>query len=134
MGTLIDASILIAVERGQLAADQVFTTAEQRDKGAAIAAITASELLHGVHRLAGARRVRAEEFARRWLDALPVVPFGLEVAQVHAILGAQLASIGAPIGAHDLMIAATALHLDYRVATRDRRSFHRVAGLPVEYL
>ena len=133
MGTLIDASILIAVERGQLAAEQVFATAEKRDKGVAIAAITASELLHGVHRLAGARRVRAEEFARRWIDALPVIPFGLEVAHVHATLGAQLASVGTPIGAHDLMIAATALHLDYRVATRDRRSFHRVAGILVEY-
>ena len=133
MGTLIDASILIAVERGQLAADEVFTTPEELGEGVAIAAITASELLHGVHRLAGARRVRAEEFAGRWLDALPVIPFDLEIAHVHATLGAQLASTGTPIGAHDLMIAATALHLDYRVATRDRRSFHRVAGLPVEY-
>ncbi len=78
MGTLIDASILIAVERGQLAADEVFTTPEELGEGVAIAAITASELLHGVHRLAGARRVRAEEFARRWLDALPVIPFDLE--------------------------------------------------------
>lgn len=133
MGTLIDASVLIAAERGQLAADEVFTTPEELAEGVAIAAITASELLHGVHRLAGARRVRAEEFARRWLDALPVIPFDLEVARVHATLGAQLASTGTPIGAHDLMIAATALHLDYRVATRDRRSFHRIAGLPVEY-
>ena len=31
------------------------------------------------------------------------------------------------------MIAATALHFDYRVATRDRRSFRRIDGLPVEY-
>lgn len=66
----------------------------------------------------------------QWCSARPV---DLEVAQVHATLGAHLASTGTPIGAHDLMIAATALHLDYRVATRDRRSFHRIAGLPVEY-
>jgi len=30
-------------------------------------------------------------------------------------------------------VAATAVHLGYRVATRDRRSFHRVDGLAVEY-
>ena len=134
MGTLIDASVLIAVERGQLDLDQVFAAAERRDEAVAIAAITASELLHGVHQLEGARRVRAERFAQRWLAALPVIPFGLEVAQVHATLGAELAITGTRMGTHDLMIAATAVHLGYRVATRDARSFHRVDGLSVDYL
>lgn len=133
MGTLIDASVLIAVERGRLAPDAVLAAPERLDEAVAIAAVTASELLHGVHRVAGVRRVRAQAFVGRWLNALPVIPFDFEVARVHATLGAHLASVGTPIGAHDLMIAATALHLGYRVATRDRRSFHRVEGLPVEY-
>ena len=46
---------------------------------------------------------------------------------------AQLRSAATPIGAHDLVIAATAVHPGYRVATRDRRSFSRVDGLAVEY-
>ena len=115
MGTLLDASVLIAIEQGLLPVDRVFTTADQRQQPVAIAAITASEMLHGLHRLAGVRRVGAERFARRWLEELPVIPFGLEVARVYAILGVRLARAGTPIGPHDLMVAATAVHLGYRV-------------------
>ena len=134
MGTLIDASVLIAVERGQLDPDEIFGSAGRRDEAVAIAAVTASELLHGVHQLEGARHVRAERFARYWLSALPVIPVGPEVAHVYATLAAELAITGTRMGAHDLLIAATAVHLGYRVATRDPRSFHRVNGLPVDYL
>lgn len=133
MGTLIDASVLIAVEHGLLDEGRVLARPGQREGPLAIAAITAAEVLHGLDRVAGARRVAAEAFARTWLEVFPVVSFDLEVARVHATLGAQLSRAGTPIGAHDLMIAATALHLGYRVATRDRRSFHRVEGLEVEY-
>lgn len=133
MGTLIDASVLIAVEHGLPDRERVLASPGPRDEPIAIAAVTAAEVLHGLHRVAGARRVAAEAFARTWLGVLPVVSFDLEVARVHATLGAQLSRAGTPIGAHDLMIAATALHLRYRVATRDRRSFHRVEGLEVEY-
>ena len=125
--------MLIAVERGQLRADTV-AGAARPEEPVAIAAITASELLHGVHRLAGARRVRTERMLTRWLAELPVVPFDVEVARVHATLAAQHRRCGRPVGSHDLMIAATAVHLDYRVATRDRRSFARIDGLAVEYL
>lgn len=133
MGTLIDASVLIAVEHGLLDEDRVFANADRQNGPVAIAAITAAEMLHGLHRVTGSRRVVGERFARVWLESFPVMPFDLEVAKVHATIGAQLARTCTPLGAHDLMIAATALHLGYRVATRDRRSFHRVDGLTVEY-
>ncbi len=133
MGTLIDASVLIAVEHGLLDRERVLARPGPRDGPLAIAAITAAEVLHGLHRVDGARRVAAEAFARTWLEVFPVVSFDLEVARVHATLGAQLSRAGTPVGPHDLIIAATALHLGYRVATRDRRSFHRVEGLEVEY-
>ena len=128
----MDSSVLIAVERGHLGAD-VVAAADRHDEPTAIAAITASELLHGVHRLGGARRVRAERIVSEWLDLLPVMPFDVEVAKVHATLAAQHRRRGRPVGSHDLIIAATAVHLGYRVATRDRRSFARIDGLAVEY-
>ena len=134
MGTLVDASVLIAAERGRLDVEAAFAVRDRRDEPVAIAAITASELLHGVHHLTGVRRVRAQGWVDRWLDALPAIPFDLEVAQIHAAIGAELRRNGTPIGAHDLMIAATAVHLGYRVATCDRRSFSHVEGLAVEYL
>jgi predicted nucleic acid-binding protein len=37
------------------------------------------------------------------------------------------------VGAHDLIIAATAVALGFAVATRDRRSFPKISGLRVLY-
>jgi tRNA(fMet)-specific endonuclease VapC len=128
VGTLIDTSILIAVQRGQL--DPVRLRGENDDEPVAIAAITASELLHGVHRVTSAvARTRAERFVETVLASIPVIPFDLEVARVHARLDAELSVAGTPVGDADLMIAATAVALDYRIATRDRRSFPKIEGL-----
>jgi predicted nucleic acid-binding protein len=129
MGILIDSSVLIAVERGQLRLEALLDRHGGED--VAIAAITASELLHGVHRLKGARRARSEALVERLLGLLPVIDFDLAVARVHATLGAELGAKGTPVGAHDLMIAATAVLLDNAVATRDLRSFPRIKGLNV---
>jgi tRNA(fMet)-specific endonuclease VapC len=130
VGTLIDTSVIVAAERGQL--DPAQLAGEDGDEPVAISAITASELLHGVHRLRGAvARTRAERFVERMLDAVPVVPFDLEVARVHAQLDAELSATGAAVADADLMIAATAIWLDYRIATRDLRSFPRIKGLNV---
>lgn len=128
MGTLIDTSAIIAAERGLL--DLAAVRAEE-DDDVAVSAITAAELLHGVERLRGARRARAERFVGALLDAIPVVDFDLAIARVHAVLSADLAERGTPVGAHDLIIAATAVALDYGVATRDRKSFPRIEGLRV---
>jgi tRNA(fMet)-specific endonuclease VapC len=50
MGTLIDSSVLIAWERERL--DLESHLADYAEENFAISAITASELLHGVHRAA----------------------------------------------------------------------------------
>ena len=133
MGTLIDSSVLIAADRGRLELDAMVAGSSGPDDALGIAAITASEVLHGVHRLTGVRQVQSREFVRRWLAILPVIPFDLQVAQVHATLAAELGQKGLPVGAHDLIIAATAVRLGYGVVTRDRRSFERIDGLTVRY-
>jgi predicted nucleic acid-binding protein len=130
VGTLIDTSVIIAIERGHV--DPTLLREVDEDEPIAIAAITASELLHGVHRLIGAvARTRAEQFVEHLLDAIPVVPFDLDVARVHARLDAELSAKGTAAGDADLMIAATAVWLDYRIATRDLRSFPKIEGLEV---
>ena len=130
MGTLIDTSVLIALERGQIDLSRI---PGEDDEPVAIAAITASELLHGVHRLRGAvARTRASRFVERLLEAIPVIPFDLEIARVHARIDAELSAAGTAVGDADLSIAATAVWLDYRIATRDLRSFPRIQGLDVE--
>jgi predicted nucleic acid-binding protein len=53
------------------------------------------------------------------------------VARTHARLSAELAAKGSPVGAHDLLTAATALAVGYDVATRDERNFPKIPGLRV---
>ena len=131
MGVLIDSSVLIAAERDDLDLETVL--GRSGDDPLGVAAITVAEVLYGVHRLGGLRRLRAKQLADRWLAVLPIVAFDVETAAIHATLAVDLGRQGLPMGAHDLMIAATAVRLGYAVATRDRRSFARIEGLDVEY-
>jgi predicted nucleic acid-binding protein len=130
LAALIDSSVLIAAERGDLDLDRFLKQHGQIDL--AIAAISASELLHGVHRLRqSARKIRTEAWVEGILSALPVLTFDLACARAHARLGAQLARRGSTIGAHDLIIAASALAWGYSVITKDQRSFSRIPDLDV---
>ncbi len=130
MGFLIDTSVLIAAERGRFSlADLAAALGEEPQ---ALAAITASELLHGVHRAKDPaireRRLRFVEF----IHALfPIVPFDLDAARVHAALWARLEEQGQVIGAHDLLIAATARMLDYGVITLNQDEFQRIPDLTI---
>ena len=126
MATLIDTSVLIAVERGQIDLNALMTPNDE----IAIAAITASELLHGVHRASTARLSAVREaFVEGLLARVPVLSFDLLTARLHARIWAELASEGIVVGAHDLLIAATALVSGAPLATRDTRSFPRIPGL-----
>lgn len=129
MGKVIDSSVLIAAERGQL--DLGRALEDHRSETFSVSAITASELLHGVHRRSR-QRATTEAFVERLLRHLPVLPFDLVSARVHARLWADLLARGQMVGAHDLLIAATALARDQAVVTRDERSFPRIPGLRVE--
>lgn len=130
MGALIDASVLIAAERGALDWDRVLST--HAAEAVALSAITASEILHGVHRASGDRqRAFREAFVERLLVLLTVVPFDAVCARVHARLWATLAAQGTTVGERDLLIAATAMAMGFAVATRDVRSFPRIPGLTV---
>jgi tRNA(fMet)-specific endonuclease VapC len=96
----------------------------------AISAITASELLHGVHRAGDPRRqARRAQFVEAILARLPVVEFGLEAARTHAQLWAEPVTRGRAVGAHDLLIGATAIAMDFQVATANARDFGRIPGL-----
>ncbi|MGH7844324.1 MAG: type II toxin-antitoxin system VapC family toxin [Candidatus Binatia bacterium] len=128
MGTLIDSSVLIAGERQQI--DLEALLAEHAEEEFAVSSITASELLHGVHRAkTPAQRSQREAFVEGLLAQLPVFAFDLVTARIHARLAAELAAKRLPVGPHDLIIAATAMTRGYRVASRDERSFPKIPGL-----
>jgi tRNA(fMet)-specific endonuclease VapC len=133
MATLIDSSVLIAAERGHLSFDEISTRYAEED--VAISAVTASELLHGLHRArTAAQRHRRQAFVEGLIAQLPVIAFDLTVARLHASLWADLARRGIVVGERDLMIGATAIAKDYDIVTRDERSFPKIPGLKVKRL
>lgn len=140
MGTLLDTTVFIDLERAvrRLPPATAMAAVSERleeqlgpDEEVAIAAITASELLHGVHRATPEHRARREAFVEAVLGAFPPVPFGLLAARAHARIRAELAATGQDVGAHDRLVAATAITAGWRVATANTRHFDRIDGLDI---
>ena len=140
MGTLVDTTVFIQLEKELRKAPPARALAEianrlARELGGeeevAIAAITASELLHGVHRADLAHLPRRAAFVEATLRAFPVIAFDLLCARAHAQLWAHLARSGADVGAHDRLVAATAIAMGWRVATANVRHYQHITGLDV---
>ena len=128
MGLILDTSVLIAAERQQFDLARFF--GEHADEPFFIAAITVSELLHGVERAPlGLRRDRRDKFVEAMLGEMDVIDFDSAVARRHAAVWADLEKAGRRIGAYDLLIAATALHYDHSLATLNTAEFRQVHGL-----
>jgi tRNA(fMet)-specific endonuclease VapC len=127
MALLIDTSVLIDAERRDRS-----LSSNLGEEDRAISVITASELLHGVHRARdGKARTRRAAFVEGLLSAVEALPITMAVARIHAEVWSALRDDGDLIGAHDLWIAATALSQGMAVATANVRDFERVPGLNV---
>ncbi len=136
MALLIDTTAFILLERRGLDLAALPLAARlPSDESVNIATITASELLVGVHRAAtAAQRTRREAYVESILENVPTLPFDLRAARVHARLVSLLMGEGSRIGAHDLLIAATALTNGCAVLTANIRDFSRVPGLDIRPL
>jgi len=127
MAVLIDTTVLVHAERRGQSLDEAIG-----DEDRAISVITASELLHGVHRAqTGSVRARRSAFVEHVISAIEPLPITTSIARAHAEIWAELERDGNLIGAHDLWIAATALSHGMDVATANARDFGRVPGLNV---
>lgn len=128
MGVILDSSVLIGAERGAINLPALLRALG--DQPVAIAAVTASELLHGCHRAPDAGiRMRRFAFVEALLELIPVVPFGLSEARLHAEVWAELSQRATVIGAHELQIGATAMARADTLATLNHRDFSRIPGL-----
>ena len=132
MGLVIDTSALVALERA--ATEWLKALPEEP---AAIPVIVYAELLVGVkmadtRKRAVARRATIEAL----VENVPLVDFGRTAAERWADLYADLSRRGQLIPANDLIVAATALELEYGVLVgpADEAHFRRVPNLRVVLL
>jgi tRNA(fMet)-specific endonuclease VapC len=101
---ILDTGVIIAFERGTLDIDAVLGADD-----AAIAAITAMELLVAVERATETHRQRRALHVEAVLASVPVLDYTLDIARVHARLAVKAMSLGKPRPAYDMIIAATAV-------------------------
>jgi len=131
MGVIFDTSVLITLERGLNATQNLVAGRENEPFG--ISVITVSELLHGVHRAdSEKRRLTRGAFVEKIIQTFPIYPFDLNAARIYAKLWSNLAKRGMAIGAHDLMIASTAIALGFSVLTADVRDYGKIKEVSVE--
>ena len=131
MGVIVDTSVLVSLERGGHAVEKLAAGREHEPFG--ISVVTVSELLHGVHRAdSEKRRLKRSAFVERIIQTFPLYPFDLNVARIYAKVWANLAKKGITIGAHDLMIASTALALGFSIVTSDMRDYGKIREVSVE--
>lgn len=131
MGLLIDSDILIGFERQAVEVDNFIQGREEETFYLSV--ISASELLHGVHR-AKTRKSKATRlaFVEAILASIPILEIDLATARCHAQLWSDLSKRGKMIGVHDSWIAATCLAHGLKLVTGNEREFKRVPGLELE--
>ena len=82
MGSLIDSSIFIAAERGDLALEVGVGGPLPGEGDLFIAAVTVFELLHGVHRASTEERAAREAFVENALQTFPILAFDEPAARI----------------------------------------------------
>lgn len=129
MGLMVDTNVFIRFEKSGNPID--FSSWDSSAK-VYISAVIVSELLMGVHRAnTEERRHRRSAFVEAVISGVGVLDFTMAAARVHAEIHAELAQKGQLIGAHDLIIAATARCHQLSLLTDNVQEFSRVPGLHV---
>ncbi len=122
---LLDTTYLVNAERSGSDLDQMIDDEDD----VAIATVTVAELRVGALLATGKRRTARFAFVDDVVGALDVVDYDIEVAEAHAELPAAVRSQGRPRGAHDLIIAASALATDREVVSADSSAFRDLPGI-----
>jgi tRNA(fMet)-specific endonuclease VapC len=129
MGLMVDTNVFIGFEKS---GNPIDLSAWDNSQKVFISVVIVSELLMGVHRAnTEERRRRRSAFVEAVISGVGVLDFTVPAARIHAEIHAELAKKGQMIGAHDLIIAATARYHDLSVLTDNVEEFSRVPGLRV---
>jgi predicted nucleic acid-binding protein len=134
LGLILDSSVVIAAERLGLSAREMVKriSEEADDDEIGLSVLTLAEVAHGVVRANSPERVARRQ---RFLDAIaayvPIYAVTAKVAIRAGRVDGMLQAAGTRIPLAEVLIGATALEIDYAVATRNVRDFQRIPGLRV---
>ncbi len=134
MSYLIDTNVISELVRPKPDAAVLDWFSRTPDEALFLSALTLGEIRKGVEKLTSPEEAPRREKLRLWLEhdlrdwfGPRILPIGPDVADHW---GRLLAQAGRPVPAIDSLLAATALHHDLRLVTRNTRDFD-YAGLEV---
>lgn len=125
MTYLIDSDWVASFLKGRSDAQALFQLLAAQDM--AISLITVGEIYEGIYY--GQNAQRHEAIFRRFLRGVRILPLNRPIMQQFARLRGELRRSGQIIGDFDILIAATALHHDLTLVTRNRAHFQRISSL-----
>lgn len=134
MSYLIDTNVISELVRPKPDAAVLDWFSRTPDEALFLSVLTLGEIRKGVEKLTSPDEAPRREKLRLWLEhdlrdwfGPRILPIGPDVADHW---GRLLAQAGRPVPAIDSLLAATALHHDLRLVTRNTRDFD-YAGLEV---
>ncbi|MBK6386050.1 MAG: type II toxin-antitoxin system VapC family toxin [Rhodoferax sp.] len=134
MSYLIDTNVISELVRPKPDAIVLDWFSRTPDEALFLSALSLGEIRKGVEKLTNPEEAPRREKLRLWLEhdlrdwfGSRILPIGPDVADHW---GRLLAQAGRPVPAIDSLLAATALHHDLRLVTRNTRDFD-YAGLEV---
>jgi tRNA(fMet)-specific endonuclease VapC len=137
LGIILDSTVIIASERRGHSVLQILeqVQASQGEVEVGVSVVTIAELVHGAYR---AKNADQQEFRLGFVERLcydvPVYPVTVAIARLAGRIEGQQEAKGIQIAFEDLLIGATALHLNYAVATHNLRHFRQIPDLKVVQL
>lgn len=137
MGLILDSSALVSAERqGRTVREMLIDIRRsQKDIELGISVITIAELAHGAARAETSRRREMRlRFIQELASAMPIYAVTASIAFRAGLLDGESQAKGVRLPLSDLLIAVTALELDFGVGTSNLRHFRLVPGLSISQL
>ena len=128
MSYLIDTDILIYSLKGHEIVQKRFIENEKIPKS--ISVVTYGELLYGAKKSTNSENNLAVVY--RIKELFPIIDVDKAVMETFSDLKVKMQKIGTVIDDMDLLIAATALTMNFILVTNNEKHFRKIAGLRLE--
>ncbi|MDP3296122.1 MAG: type II toxin-antitoxin system VapC family toxin [Thermodesulfovibrionia bacterium] len=128
MSYLIDTDIIIYSIKGNRTVQNRFLKNENIPK--AISVITYGELLFGARKSKNAEKNLAVVY--RIKELFPIIEIDNAVIETFSGIKAAMQKIGSLVDDMDLLIASTALTMNYTLVTNNEKHFGKIKGLKME--
>ena len=134
MGVILDSSVPIQAERMKMSEPTLLRRVRQltNDEELGLSAVGVTEVVHGIFRAdSTARAATRRQFLNDLLTDINVYSYTEAIAWLAGQIDGEQQAIGNTIPFVDLMIGATALHLNYAILTANLRHFRQIPNLVV---